>query len=55
MTTSYILVGTQSDHEALENITLKEQLSVAVLCNLLGALPLELLKPGVSLDDSFAT
>ena len=55
MTTSCILIGTQTDHEALGNITLKEQYSVAIQRKLLGAPPLELLKPGVSLNDSFAT
>lgn len=54
MTTSCI-IGTQTDQEALRNITRKEQHSVEIQCNLLGAPPLELLKPGVSLDDSFAT
>ena len=55
MATSCILKGTQNDHEALRNITLKEQHSVAIQCDLLGAPLLELLRPGVSLDDSFAT
>ena len=50
-----ILIGTQTDHQALGNITLKEQHSVAIQYNLLGTPPLELLKPVVLLDDSFAT
>ena len=52
MTTSCI-IGTQTDQEALRNITHKEQHSVEIQCNLLGAPPLEAC--GVSLDDSFAT
>ena len=41
MTPSCILIGTQTDHEVLGNITLKEQHSVAIQCSLLGAPPLE--------------
>ena len=39
MTPSCILIGTQTDQEALGNITLKEQHSVAIQCNLLRRCP----------------
>ena len=48
-----ILIGTQT--ETLGNVTHKEQHSIAIQCDLLGAPPLQLLKPGVSLDDLFTT
>ena len=51
----WMLIGSQTDHEVLGNITLKDQHSVAIQCIFLGAPPLELLMLVVSLDDSFAT
>ena len=45
-----LLTGTQTE----TNTRHIDQNSVATQCNLLDALPLELLKPAFSLDDSFA-
>ena len=46
-----LLTGTQTE----TNTRCIEQNSVATQCNLLDAPPLELLKPGFSIDNSFAT
>ena len=46
-----LLIGTQTE----TNTRHIEQNSVATQCNLLDAPPLELLKPGFSLDDLFVT
>ena len=46
-----LLIGTQTE----TNTRCIEQNSVATQCNLVDAPPLELLKPGFSLDDSFTT